>query len=167
MATRMLITADVRGAGRLNTFVADFSRKQRGVQDNINRTMRQMARDLEPVYATYAPVDTTELKRSIDTRVSFRAARVRITVTADASRDGFNYLAVTRFGHVKTFITPRRRKAMKVYVHGRFATPIRRHMVRGYRPRVDWVEVATRHASHIYERHERDLRRQITRTVTT
>jgi len=162
---RMLITADVRGTGHLRSLAEELRTADAKVQRQINRTMRMLAADLEPIYATYAPVDTRELKRSIDTRVSFRAARVRVTVTAGGMRDGFNYLAVTRIGHVRAIIRPRRKKAMKVYVHGRFASPILRSQVRGYHPRRDWVEVATRHASHIYEGHERRLGRAIDRTV--
>ncbi len=155
------ITLTTRGAGDEDQLAKDFTRAQRRIQDRVNRTMRLIDAETMPVYRTVAPSDTGELMRGLESRISFRAQRVRITVSVAAERDGFDYVAVTRFGHRVRWITPKRKLAMTVHTQGRYSMPILRHRVPGYRPRRDWVVDGTRRVIQMVDRHSRELGRDI------
>jgi len=157
-----LIRVETRGGAEADRVLArDFDRAQRRLQDELNRTMRRIGEEVEPIYRAYAPVDQGNLAGSIESVFSFRAARIRLTVTAEGFAGGFNYLRITREGHVTPFVRPRRRFAMKVYINGRGTVPILRRSVRGYRPKTDWVEDATKLADRVIDTEERRLSRNI------
>ena len=96
-----------------------------------------------------APRDTGELARSIHQRQRRRRGGQFATgfeVIGGAARDGFPYLDVTRFGHAKAFILPKRSLSLKVHFAGRNYPPVQARFVRGYRPKRDWVEHAVNQA---------------------
>lgn len=65
---------------------------------------------------------------------------VEVRSTVRSSR-GYNYTGVTRVGHRRRWIVPKRKKALAFTVGGK---RIVRRRVRGYRPRYDWAEKADR-----------------------
>ena len=101
------------------------------------------------------PRDTGALASSVEARQR-RAAGGQFStgfeITVGASRRGFNYLDVTRFGHRVTLVRPKHSRALKVHVDGRAHPPIRMSFVRGYQPAKDWVEVAANAAVRAIQR---------------
>jgi hypothetical protein len=152
---------------RLPGLTRDLPREERRVQDKINRTMRLLDVAAENAFQEAAPYDTGALRKSLRSSLFFRGNVARITVRVRATRDRFNYLPVTRFGHIATVIVPRHRKQMKVYVHGRSNPPILRRSVRGYHPEKDWVDQAGRQVSLLVRSASRELAREIETTVIT
>lgn len=155
-----MVQLEVDGVGGLARL---FSREQRRGQDRINRAMRYLDAVAEPMFRAYAPVDTGELKGSIKSTLFFRGNVVRLTVRANAKRQGFDYLDVTRYGHRVTLITPRRGGALSVHIGGRRSVPVVRRSVRGYHPTHDWVDVAGR----LLEPSVRSAERMMGRRVRT
>lgn len=157
-----MVTLTLHGEAYDGQLARDFDRAQRRTQDNLNRMMRELDRELPPIFKRAAPKDTRALARSIDSKLLFRGSAIKLSVTADARRRGFNYLPVTRYGHLVPFITARRGK-LTVFVGGRRSRGkmILRPKVRGYRPNVDWVEIGTALARPVIVHAERELSRHI------
>lgn len=138
----------VEGAGAR---ARDFSRTQRAIQDGIIREFRALKQRLEGIYEDVAPEDRGIIRENL--RVAFwtRAAEPRITVRSSARdpESGYAYVRVTRFGHRKAVIVPKRRlnregrpAMLKVHYMGHRNPHIFvfRPSVRGASPSFDWVE---------------------------
>ena len=169
------IRLEVRGAAAEGQLAKDFDRAQRRIQNRLNREMRQMQREIPLIYKAEAPSDTGALERSIKGTLFMRGRAIRLTVAgdADARGSGFDYLAVTRFGHRQATLRARgpsrrfgRPKLMTVHLQGRGGSPTLRKTVKGYRPRVDWVNIADRAALAKVDREYRDIDRSITAILT-
>ena len=161
MAER-LVTVEVEGEVGEGQTARDLTRAERRIQDRVNRAMRRLDRELPIVYRAGAPVDTGALARSITSTIAFRGRLVRVAVSADAERDGFDYMPVTRWGHTLPVIRPRRKRYMTVHSRGRYARPVLRRRVRGVQHSVDWVDETTRRdAIPLIEATERSLERDI------
>ena len=153
-----LLRVEVRGVGKL---ARDFDRMERQTQDKINASMRRVEREALPVIRSAAPYDTGELQAGITSTIFFRGQQVRVTFRADAMRKGFDYLAVTRFGHRQLRIYPRVKKALTVPIRGRRSPTTLRSSVRGSRPRKDWVVEAGKDADKVVSVETRRLSREI------
>jgi hypothetical protein len=113
----------VRGAGKL---ARDFSRAQRHLQDEIVRAVRELGADARDAAERYAPEDTRDLIEALVSVPYFgRAGEPRATVRVGrlrghrgAKRDNHDYLNVTRFGHRKSVIYPKHKRALKVHIEG-------------------------------------------------
>lgn len=159
-----MVQLEVDGVGGLARL---FSREQRRGQDRINRAMRYLDAVAEPMFRAYAPVDTGELKGSIKSTLFFRGNVVRLTVRANAKRQGFDYLDVTRYGHRSLAIVPRRRRGLTIHGHrtsvtGDGPSVVRAHAT-GSRPASDWVQDAYRAVGLELDDAEHRLARGITR----
>ena len=115
-----------RGAAAEGQLAREFSKAQRRMQNRINRIMRELSREVPPIYSVQAPTDTGALSRSIKGKLRQRAARVTLVVSAepDARGGGFAYLDVTRFGHRQPLIFARGAAHTTVAAHGT-PTPLR------------------------------------------
>jgi len=157
-----LVTLEVAGAAYdEHQLVRDFDRLQRAIQDNLNMMMRRLAAEAEAVYQFAAPVDTGELRDTIRAIISFRAQRIRIEVGAHALRGDFDYLEVSRFGHITPKIVPRRAKRLTAHVFGRHQPPLLMRSVKGYRAVTDWVADGTVAAQTLVDTEQRLLSREI------
>jgi hypothetical protein len=110
--------------------------------------------------------DTGHALGSVKAVPYFRASRVRVSVTIDASRDGFNYLESMRFGQSADYIYPvrqasGRRGFMSVHLSGRDAPPVNLRRVRAFRPMVDFVEEGAIEMGDRLNRAEKELERRI------
>ncbi len=123
----------------------------------LDRALDDAARDIELALIAFAPRKTGNLARGIR---AFRAGKVvNITITARSRGSGFDYVAVTRFGHRVAYIYPHGdRAAATVLATGRkratgHTSALRfvgnngsvfyRRRVKGYRPKYDWVDRAS------------------------
>ncbi len=110
----------VRGAGRR---ASEFDRLARAIQDELVRELRAFGRAAELIFREEAPEDTGQLQEAIRAVPFFgRAMRPRVSIGVDPIRghggDQRSYLDVTRYGHRKRTITPRRGRALKVHLEG-------------------------------------------------
>lgn len=152
MARTELVRARVRGAART---AAGLRGARRAIQNELNAVMRGLARRAQEIYSHPAPVpsrrgsatlrDTGRALDSVQAAVSFRASSVRVRVTIQAQRDGFNYLDAMRFGQTTDPILPHRygngqRGFVSAHLAGRDRPPTRLRSVRAFRPMVDFVE---------------------------
>lgn len=158
-----VFVVQVEGVGRKGQLASAFSKRQREVQNRINRTMRTLEKVLPMTFKSLAPRDTEELVDSIEGVAFFRANAVRVSVRARAVRDGFDYLPVTRYGHRVAEIRNKTKRAMTVYPKGRHGRRVLRTKVRGYRPASDWVDVATRASDPFIDHEVQRLGRDIER----
>ncbi len=158
-----------RGAGRV---AAQFDAAARQVQDAIVAELRQFGREGEAIFAAAAPEDTGDLADRIVAVPFFgRAARPRVSIRVRPDLqghqgdeiDGYDYLDVTRFGHRRHEIVPRRARALKVHYAGHRNAAIFefRASVPGVRPRVDWVAVGADRCARASAIAERRLGRRI------
>lgn len=157
-----------RGAGRK---ASEFSRLARGVQDDIIAEVRALGRAAQQIFYDAAPSDTDDLRARIDAVPFFGRAsrpRVSIRIRPDAQGhqgdtiDGYDYLGVTRRGHRKKLIVPKRARALKVHIEGHRNAQIFvfRRSVRGTTT-TDWVLPAAERADRIAIASERRLARRI------
>lgn len=110
MPDNRLVRMRVVGAGvGASSRVSSFSRQQRVIQDELNDAMNRLGQraTVRIRQSGAVPEDTGKLVDSIRAVFSTRASRVQVTIVAEAERDGFSYVAVTRFGHRKAVIRPR------------------------------------------------------------
>lgn len=168
-AESVLIRGRVRGAGPV---AAEFDQDQRQIQDEIIREFRTLARVAEDVYRSFAPEDSGRLRDTIDARVFLgNASMPRITVFARAldPTNNFDYLDVTRFGHRRTFLEPRRARMLKVHYAGRDRAGegpyVLRPNVSGAVVASDWVEDAERVVEADFDAAASRLGRTIVRGV--
>src|SRR4051812_44537003 len=132
----------------------------RMIDKGMEVSARNVGDDAELIYQSAAPRRSGRLSHGI--RSIPAGDTVIVTATAVDPKTGFDYVAVSRFGHRKRIIIPvtkggRPRKARKTSrgLMGRFAkrgpgalvfnSRGRRWMlrsVRGFRPKVDWVDKA-------------------------
>jgi hypothetical protein len=164
----------VRGAGRV---AAQFTRAQRQLQDELIAELRAFGREAQVVFVEEAPSDTDELREKITVVPFFgRAARPRISVRVrpdveghqGGSVDGYDYLRVTRRGHLSDRIHPKTARALKVHLEGHRNQHIfvfRRSVsgVPGRKSRWtgDWVVPAAERAERLSLASERRLGRRI------
>lgn len=156
-----VITAELRGAGRVALALRAAAAEAGAAVDDA---VSEVGTAAENAYRTHARRRTGAMARSIGRA---RAGRT-LVVGANASdpRTGFDYLPITRHGHRVAYIYPRldrapasvvatrRPRAVNTFspVHGlrgnaalRFVVGGRvlyRRRVRGFRPAVDWAELA-------------------------
>ena len=168
----------------------EYDRAERKIQDKVNRMMRYLQSATESEFDRAVPRDTGQLAKGLRASISFRGGIVRITMrSTGADREGYNYLDVTRFGHRRVIIHPRRAKFLKfvpgprstagarqardvpfkgrlIHVQGRAGrSPIYRRWVYGVvRPR-DWVETANEKMETRVRVVSNVLARDIARTV--
>jgi hypothetical protein len=152
------IKADAKGAGQQ-------ARRARNVVQLIDREFGESARnvgtDAELIYQAHAPIRSGRLKSGIRA-TPVGEDQVIVTARAVDPDSGFDYVAVTRFGHRKRVIIPvtrrgqaRKSRAIRRGPGGRFIArgggmlafeSLGRHWilpaVRGFRPKTDWVETA-------------------------
>lgn len=146
---------DAQGAER--RFLRETSRLERELRD----TVREVAEESELIYSAFALRKTGRMSRGVKAHPAGMTATV--TVHAREPKTGFDYVAVTRFGHLKARIypthaakaarfTPKKAKAFPLPGIG-FRASIRgfaalntpfgfRRSVRGFRPSSDWAERA-------------------------
>lgn len=128
-------------------------------QKTVNDEMRDLGRIIHGPFVAAAPRKRGRLRKSIRARVSFRGGIVRVTVGANArSRRGFEYTNVTRFGHRRAVIYPRRKSRLVFSYMGR------RHVVmsvKGYRPSRDWVLDGIVVATPMIDRSQQRLERAL------
>jgi hypothetical protein len=147
------------GEIRAEVEVDEAARLLARLVDSIDRetdaAVDEIGDDSEVIYAAHALKKTGRLARGIKAR---RAGRlVLVEAHAKNPKDGFDYVAVTRFGHLKAIIRPRwdRAQASVVATRGkrrqRRGAALRlavggnvfyRASVRGFRPHGDWAEAA-------------------------
>lgn len=128
----MTVTAKTVGGRRIaKQFLDAADRSDQEIEQAVARTAQGSVR----FFRVVAPRDTGRLGRGILALISGR----RATVTAHA-RDpetGFDYVAVTRFGHRVSRIYPKPpNRALKLTIGGRV---IFRPSVAGYKPGADWA----------------------------
>lgn len=160
----------IRGAGRK---ASQFTRMARDLQDEMIAELRQFGREAQIIFVEEAPKDTDDLSERIVAVPFFgRASRPRVSIRVRPDVEGHetphNYLDVTRFGHRKRRITPRRATALAVHPAGHRNPHIvlYRSSVSGVpgeksRWRGDWVVPAAERADRIADAAERRLGRRI------
>lgn len=140
------------------------ARRARDIERILNEELPKFARnvgtDATLILETYAPIRSGRLKHGI--RATPIGPQVVVSATAVDPRSGYDYVAVTRFGHRKRFIVPvtksgkaRKSRTVKRNVAGQFTARGEASLmftsrdriwmlprVRGFRPRGDWVDRA-------------------------
>jgi hypothetical protein len=149
--------AKVEGAGRQAANARSIGRM---IDSGMADSARNVGDDAELIYQAAAPRRTGRLGQGI--RAVPAGDSVVVTATAVDPKTGFDYVAVSRFGHRKRLIVPvtkagrpRRARRTSRGLTGRFANRGRGALafnsrgkrwvlpsVKGFRPRVDWVDTA-------------------------
>jgi len=149
------IKAEVKGAGAQ-------ARRARDVANFLgdNESARNVANDAELIYKEAAPKRSHRLARGI--KAVGHGDEVFVRAVAVDPKTGFDYVAVSRFGHRKDFIVPvsksgqpRQSRTVRRDPTGRFVTrgapalvfssrgsTWKLSQVRGFRPKGDWVDKA-------------------------
>lgn len=128
-------------SGSVNTqdLERKFLRAARDLHDDFMAELDGIGVDAELVFQSVAPKKTGRLGRGI---TSQRVGdEVHVTAHAQNPKTGYDYVGVTRFGHRKSRIYPRRvwahsgppRAAALKTPFGYFTS------VRGFKPRGDWA----------------------------
>lgn len=121
------------GAGRVAVQLFDVAGS---VGPEARQAVRESGEESVFIFRTKAQRRTGRLHRGIRSRMGGDTATV--SATARSAR-GFDYVAVTRFGHRVRVIRPVHAKALRFRVGNRI---LFRHSVRGYRPHGDWRDKA-------------------------
>ena len=101
-----------------------------GMRSDMREATDELGDDAEIIYAGHALKDTGRMARGIK---AHRAGNVvLVNAVAKNPETGFDYVAVTRFGHRLELIFPRKARALWT-PYGYFA------YVRGFRPTGDWA----------------------------
>lgn len=144
------IHAEVERAGVVG---AAFGRARGQLDSELENSISETAAAIKRTYRFWAPKREGTLQRGIGVRKSGRA-RVDIVVSA-TSESGYNYVAVTRFGHRVSVIEPKQNLVLRLNLgHGFWAFAPR---VKGYHPEFDWAEEAFFTAQAIAEQHAHAL----------
>lgn len=130
---------------------------------------RELTTKLRPIYVSHAPSDrgfAGGIRGRLNVKLAFNvpsAPRITVRATARDPETGFSYLRVSRYGHRKLLIFPKRAKALAVHYAGHRNPHIIawRPYVEGYHPDSDWVEDATREAEVEFDRVATRLGREI------
>lgn len=151
-------SANVKGA---NQQAARARRVSSTISDSMMQSLRDVSADAELIYQAHAPRRSGRLARGIRA-VPVGVDQVTVSAVAVDPKSGFDYVAVTRFGHRKRIIVPvsrggsrRKSRAVVRTATGQFAKRSggrlvftsrgrlwRLSSVRGFRPKSDWVEDA-------------------------
>lgn len=152
------IRASAVNAGRL---AANARKVERVIDDGMRDSVNNVASDAELIYQAAAPRRSHRLARGI--RAVPIGDQAIVTATAVDPGSGFDYVAVTRFGHKKRIIRPvtktgrpRQSRTVTRGPGGRFTKRSAAALsffsrgqqwllpsVRGFRPKVDWVDAAS------------------------
>lgn len=170
-----VFTINIRGAGREARY---FDRVARGLQDDLIAELRLLGEEATIAFREAAPEDTEELRDNIDAVPFLRALRPRVRIIVNPLQghegeqtDHYDYALVTRRGHRKRKIVPKRGRALKVHIEGH-RNPhavIWRSSVRGYghaeRPVIDWAAEASPEIERQADDSEARLGRRIDRRL--
>ena len=143
--------AKVHGSERL---ARNLSRAAAQIRHELDRSMRELGDTAELIYAAHALRRTGRMARNIVARGL--GGGVLVTVQAKNPLTGFDYVAVTRFGHRVRRIVPTRRFAASTTATGAARATGRRaalrltiggkvlyrRSVKGFHPASDWAERA-------------------------
>lgn len=131
-----------------------FRRASLVIRRELHESVKDVAEDSELIYGAFALKDTGRMSRGVKAKVAGSGAVV--TVHARDPESGFDYVAVTRFGHNTAKIVPKHSAKS-----GRYLAPIPgvgprwvqkkaalmtpfgpRASVRGFHPSGDWADKA-------------------------
>lgn len=132
-------------------FAAAFLREAARVREELRGAVSDVAGDAELIYAAHALFKTGRMSRGVKAVVAGDTALVR--VDAVDPRTGFDYVAVTRFGHRVRRIVPKHEPKDERYLapipnvgprwvnkRAALSTPFGfRASVRGFHPTQDWA----------------------------
>lgn len=118
-----------RVMGTLNRLSDEMDREER-------EAIRQLGREGQQILRSHAPSESGRLEEGIRFRTTEK--QVSFSVRALDPDTGYNYAAVTRFGHRLEFIEPVAGKALMLPEPGRPFSA----RVPGYKPESDWVDGA-------------------------
>jgi hypothetical protein len=129
----------VRGVGQV---AASHSRSKASLRNEIEASTRRLDREVPVLYREFAPRDTGELHRGIESRTYRRGAGSNQTVGVEVTSSA-GHSDITRRGHRRKRIYPKGTNVLKVHFAGRrFSSTIFRAWVRGHKPESDWAEDA-------------------------
>jgi hypothetical protein len=135
----------------------DFVRQYKGeVSKGISRDIAEFNRRIEPkleaLYKSHAPRKSGRLRRSITAKARRigHAGEWEVTVGAAVSRGRthFNYVPVTRFGHRRIRIFPKRAARLRFRYRGKL---IFAKSSAGFRPSRDWTIIPSQLATRLVE----------------
>ncbi len=126
--------ASYRATIDAQTLVRQLDLAARNLRRDVHDAVVDVASSAEEIYAVHALRDTGRLARGIRARVTGPAA-AQVTAHARNPESGFDYVAVTRFGHRLRIIRPRRARALRLPWGWRA-------WARGFKPRGDWADRA-------------------------
>lgn len=109
MGRQVLFAARVRGAQAVGHDLRTAARK---LPVDLQVALEKTGQEGLTVFAVYAPRDTTRLIR--DLHVDVQGHRVNIVTDPVDPESGYHYIAVTRFGHKRAWIYPRRAKKLEI-----------------------------------------------------
>lgn len=138
---KAIFRASTRGAGRVGR---KLSRTAQALNSDLRTELRALSERAEETFRDYAPEESGRLREGIEA-VPSRRAEIGYEIHAEARNpdDGFDYVAVTRFGHRTglRWIYPSRSRALRLRERS-FGRVIYAGRVRAYHPSRDWAEVA-------------------------
>lgn len=119
-----------------------------------------LSRDMTRIARRWAPKRSGLLHERIETRVHSRSGRIFATLHSQARnpQTGYPYTGVTRKGHRRRWIYPKRARFLRFEIDGRVIFARR---VRGYRPKYDWGERAAAEIDRELGRFEAQIGRRI------
>lgn len=120
---------------------AEFERARERLSGETARGVSDIAAAARRTFIFFAPRASGRLQRGIRAHKSgWRRNQIDITATAVDPETGFDYVAVTRFGHRMSTIQPKDNLVLKLNFIGGFWTFA--PQVKGYNPTFDWAEEA-------------------------
>jgi len=137
---------------------AKFGRTKGKLSSELEQSVSDIGQAMKRVYRFWTPKQSGRMQKGIGVRKAGRAV-VEITVSAVDPDTGFNYVAVSRFGHRVTTIQPVTANILKLNLYGGFWTFAPE--VKGYRPKYDWVEEAFYSAQEVAETHAHKLSQRL------
>ncbi len=136
---------------------ARFARMAQELPQDVDEEVQGFLTDNELAFQAVVPKDSTRIARSVHS-IQKGPGQYEIIADAQDPKSGYHYVGVTRFGHKKAFITPRKdrrgnvftistrrrrqtgkRAALRFVVNGRI---LFRAKVKAYQPDHDWVDSA-------------------------
>jgi hypothetical protein len=133
---------------------AQFGRMKGQLDKEMEQSISETAEALKRVYRFWAPKRSGRLQKGIRAFKSGKA-QIDMVVTGVTSESGYNYVAVTRFGHRAATILPKNNLVLKLDLGHGFWTFA--PQVKGYNPEFDWVEEAFFTAQAVAEHHAKAL----------